>query len=159
MTELPDLPVTCPVSRTTILRLVVFSIGFVLLGLWLRPQVKMHLPGTAFVIFGGLGLLAALAKIHPRACYITLTADGLRFAVMFRPKFVAWKDVESFKPIVLGSNHWVGVNFKDSYPAWGNMRKFRFTRIETDGVLPDTWGMSADELANTLNGLLAKYAR
>ena len=108
--------------------------------------------GLALVaIFGGVALLCARSP-EPGRIYLDLTSDGLREQSVGSSRAFGWRDLDGFE-IMDESEGGPVVSFRlsDSYPGRRPRDRFGIGR-RPDGVLNDTYGMSARDLANLLNG-------
>jgi len=153
---MPELLVTYRTRRLKMILLVVGSGIFVWVGIWLRA----HQPFVAYpsIIFFGLCGLVGLVGLLPNSSYLTLTDRGFEFASLYRKHFVSWSDVDSFIPIKIQHNRMVGWNYSPGFSKSQRLRRVNTALAGTEAALPDTYGMSAEELADLMNRLLAMYA-
>lgn len=148
---MPKLPVT---YRTRPVKMLLLTFGsgiFVSMGIWLLP--RQPYVALADIIFFSLGVLVGLVGLLPNSSYLTLTEQGFLFASLFRKHFVSWSNVQSFVPVKIQFNRMVGWNYS---PAFGGSQRLRGINTAIAGVeaaLPDTYGMSAEQLANLMNQL------
>jgi hypothetical protein len=103
------------------------------------------------VIFFGIGCLLSLVKLFSPWDFLRLTHHGYEEHVLFRSSHVAWKDIERFIPYKVGATPMVGIVFADSYTRQVRSRRFARSFAGVEGALSDTYGRSADELADLLN--------
>jgi hypothetical protein len=152
----PDLPVT---YRTRPVKMAFLTLGsgiFVSMGLWLlQRQPYVALP---CVIFFGLCALVGLVGLLPNSSYLTLTDEGFLFASLFRRHFVSWSDVQSFVPVKIQFNRMVGWNYSPAFRESQRLRGINTAIAGVEAALPDTYGMSAERLAELMNQLRDLYA-
>ena len=153
---MPELPVTYRVQPLKRVLLLVGSGIFVWGGLWLRPEQPFL--AYACIIFFGLCGLVALVGLFPNSSYLTLTERGFEFASLYRKHFVSWSDVESFLPIKIQSRRMVGWNYSPGFSKSQRIRRVNTARAGAEAALPDTYGMSAEQLADLMNQLRNRQA-
>jgi len=153
---MPELPVTYRIRRLKVVLLVVGSGIFVWGGFWLRTQ--QPLVAYASIIFFGLCGLVGLVGLLPNSSYLTLTDRGFEFSSLYRKHFVSWSGVDSFMPIKIQHRRMVGWNYSPEFSKSQRLRRVNTALAGAEAALPDTYGMSAVELADLMNRLLAMYA-
>lgn len=151
------LPVTFQSSRKKMALLLLGSSIFVIGGVWLLPREPVT--GMACIVFFGLGVAVAAVGFHPKSSYLTLTEQGLLFANLFRKHFVAWSSVEAFEPVTIHLNKMVGWNYTAEFRDSARLRRANSALAGVEAGLPDTYGMSAEQLASILNELRMKYGK
>jgi hypothetical protein len=99
--------------------------------------------------FGGVCALFFLALLLPGAADLRLTRDGFRIRSLWRTHFTPWSAVAGFGVARVGGRRLVVFNFIDVNARRGA----RFARILTgvEAALPDTYGMSAENLARLMS--------
>jgi len=152
----PSLPLELHPSRTRIVVLLLGSLAFVAIGVWLIPTR----PVTAYVNIGLFGLCAAvfLLQLHPRCSYLILRADGFTFCALFRKHAIRWQDTKGFVPVRVGINKLVGWSYSNAFQAHARARALNQALAGVDAALPDSYGMRPEELANFLNHLRSQFA-
>ena len=134
-----------------------------------KQQVRLICGSTGLAILGGLMfwyewpgggwillLFAACAVLGLLQCstdcsILRLTAEGLEVVSLFRRRKYRWSDVREFRAQKLGSLECVVIRLGDappsipspaySVPPWRGLEE----------AIPDTYGMTAEELARRLN--------
>lgn len=155
MPAMPQLPITYQSSKLKMLALFAGSVTFVALGIWIYPKSPVvSLLASSF--FGLCGVIA-LANMHPRSSYLTLTEKGFEFASLFRRHFVAWPDVAGFRPVNVVTNRMVGWNYVAGFNASRTMRSLSASIVNVEAALPDSYGHSCDELARLMNELREEF--
>jgi hypothetical protein len=152
---MPDLPVT---YRTRPMKMAFLALGsgvFVSIGLWLFPREPFISVGC--IIFFGLCASVGLVGLLPNSSYLTLTEQGFLFASLFRKHFVAWSSVQSFLPVKIKFNSMVGWTYSSEFRESRRLRRINTSIAGVEAALPDTYGMSAEQLANLMNRLRDKH--
>ena len=157
MPELPTLPIKL---RPSIWKMLFLLIGSVVLaaGGFLVAR-KDPLVGCACVAFFGLCALVGAVSLHPRSSYLELTEAGVTFVSLFRRSFVPWGAVREFVPIKIRHNQMVGWNYLSEFSGSSKVGRVSTALTGVEATLPDTYSLSAADLAILLNGLLATYRR
>lgn len=101
------------------------------------------------ILFFGLCLLAGLAQLHPGCSYLQLDREGFTLCSLFRRHRFRWEEIEGFY-VVFAGREMVGWKFSAGCRA---VALFKLNRAIAgcDAALPDTYGMSAEELASLMN--------
>ncbi len=128
------------------------SLGFVAIGVFMMPAGEWK----SWLVIGFFGLCAAvfLAQLLPGASYLKLDRDGFTYAALFRTTTVAWTEVSPFTAGYISANRMVKFDLSDArLTADGTRTAAAVARGLTgaSGALPDTYGMSADALAELMN--------
>jgi hypothetical protein len=117
--------------------------------------VRMNEPaGYGGIVLFGLGTLVAAISLLPGSAFLRVTDQGFTYSSLFRRRHTAWKDVKEFQPVTVGTKSMVGWNYNAG--ANGNLRLRRVSSAiaGVEAALPDTYGMTAPNLAKLLNELL-----
>ena len=153
MTQL-SLPITYRSSTKKMLLLFVVSLVFVAGGIAVARERPMEGYGGAALF--GVCALVGLVSLHPKASYLELTEKGFTICSMFWRTFVPWSHVREFYPVRIHLHSMVGWNYSDGYHQKATARRLAKALAGSEGALPDTYGMAAEELAAKLNAMLAK---
>ncbi len=104
-----------------------------------------------FAFFGFCAVVAAIQLVYRST--LTLTTDGFTFTALRRRVTRRWKDVDSFVPVHTSAfSGVVGIRLVGSPDQHSDLRKAARNVWGYDGgALPDTYGMTVDELAALLN--------
>lgn len=149
-------PVTLRVSLRKMLALFFGSLGFVLVGVLLIVFVKddpeARIAGMASIVFFGACALIGAVMLLPGAGSLTLQAQGFEICSLFRRNRVAWPQASRFAVVTLplpdgGSNRMVGYD-DDKLKGFG--ADFSRDKLGRNAALPDSYGLSLDELARLL---------
>ena len=155
MNQPPEAPLRFHAGRKQMLLLLLISIVFVALGAWLFPDDPVM--ASILIGFFALGIVVALLSLHPRGAYLEIDDDGFTVCSLFRKSFTAWKDVQDFYPVRIGSNTLVGWDYNPHFQAAATGRSVARTLTGTEGALPDTYGMLAETLAGLMNEKLEAW--
>jgi hypothetical protein len=104
-----------------------------------------------FAFFGLCAAVAAVQLVFPST--LTLTTDGFTSTALRRRVTRRWKDIDSFVPVRTSAlSGVVGVRLAASVEQRSGVRKAARNIWGYDaGTLPDTYGMTVDELAALMN--------
>jgi hypothetical protein len=152
-----SLPVT---FRTRPLKMIFLVLGsglFVMAGIWLFPREPFI--GGITIIFFGLCAVVGVIGLHPKSSFLTLTTEGFLFASLFRRHFVPWSSVQSFVTIQIGLNKMVGWQYMPEFQVSIKIRQVNTAISGAEAALPDTYGMSAEELCTLLSQLHRQYGQ
>lgn len=102
-------------------------------------------------LFFGLGVVVFGVILLPNSAYLRVSQDGFTVCSLFRAHSYRWSDVGPFTVDRIGPNRMVVFNFSDQYRALPLARKAASAITGYEGALPDSYGMSLEELACLLN--------
>jgi hypothetical protein len=111
--------------------------------------------GLAAAVFFGIGAVVFAILLLPGAAFLKLDSDGLTVCALYRATFTSWDAVEGFGVTQVGLRKFVGVALTEPGKTKSLMARFNTGVIGFDGMLPDTYGMTAADLAVLLNDALA----
>jgi hypothetical protein len=112
------------------------------------------------VVFAFFGLCAVVAAIQlVFRSTLTLTTDGFTLTALRRRRTRSWKDIDSFVPVHTSAlSGVVGIRLAASAEQPSGVRKAARTIWSYDGgALPDTYGMTVNELAALMNEWRDRY--
>ena len=152
---LPPLPLTLRPTRLRTALLLLGSLGFTALGVFMARDGEWlgYLVGGLFA----LGLPVFAVQLHPRAAYLLLNEEGFTYCSLFRVQNVRWADVQGFGVIAVNSFRMVAWNFVPGHPRTGQARRLSQAVSGYEAALPDTYGLKPKELANLLDGLRQRW--
>ena len=144
-------PVALASSRTKWL-LVLLGCGvFVAIGAAVMPKNEAM---TWFTIaFFGIGVAIALVMLLPGAGGLTLSREGFEIVSLFRRHFVLWADTTDFVAGTIPMTVKKMVLFNLASAKSKILAQLNVGMMGRNGAIPDTYGMSADELA----GLMTRW--
>lgn len=127
-------------------------LGFVIIGAMQIARHEAGVIGWLCVLFFGLCVAVFAIQFIPGASYLRIRSDGFRFCSLFRKSpQILWRDVSNFRVTsVPPSGHRIVVFDWHAAPNRGVRRMNRHLVDATDG-LPDSYGLSPEELAELLN--------
>jgi hypothetical protein len=116
------------------------------------------------IIFFGSGVVVFTINLLPNCTHLKLSEKGFEARTLYRSSFTPWADVELFGAGTAMGNKTVCFAYsafspslkKASKDGVGWLRKLNNT--EGIGWLPQTYGMSAEDLAKLLNKWKQKYS-
>jgi hypothetical protein len=131
------------------------SLGSLLLALCGAGAIPENpLMGWAGLIFFGGGGIFLLAQLFTNGSSLKLTDEGFEVRSMHKSNFTKWEDIADIFVIQLrhgiSVNEMVGFNYSGSYKRHRAARSVSQALTESDGGLPDTYGMKAAELAELM---------
>jgi hypothetical protein len=150
-----SLPITFWPRRSKMVLLLACSSLFVAAGVWMLP--RQPIIGMASIIFFGLAAIIFAVTLHPKSAFLTLAPEGFTFASLFRKHFVPWSSVQSFAPARIGLNKMVGWNYMPGFQEHAKLRRANVAISGMEGGLPDTYGMSAEELCGLMNEIRKRH--
>jgi hypothetical protein len=147
-----------PGRRKTTLMLLL-SIGFVAIGVFMGLSGQFM--GWLCAGFFGLAVPVFAFQFHPKSAYLRLTAEGFTYCSLFRAHTTPWVDVQEFGMTYLGTGPilYVAWDFVPEYSGSGKARRVSKALCGYEAALPDTYGMSADELARIMSGMLEQHGK
>ena len=114
---------------------------------------------SAIILFGLCGAVSSAALL-PGSGYLRLAPDGFKQRVLFQTHKESWDHIDHFRT----SGRSVGIVYEPGYAhtASGASRCRLLMRanrslVGVDGILSDTYGRSAKELADLMNDWLTRY--
>jgi hypothetical protein len=106
--------------------------------------------GWFVAVFFGAAMLISLLSLLPGANSLTLTARGFIVKSLFRSHFVAWEDIRSFQLGDLAGHETVYFNFSAQHRRHINVKQLSRWLSGNEAALPDTYGLTAEVLLETL---------
>lgn len=147
----PDAPETLllrPSLAKAIVRFAACAMFAVIGALMLRDGEPM---GWLVLGFFGLCALASLILLFPGASYLRLSSEGFEMRSLFRSHAQKWSDVAGFHAGRIARNAMVLIEYAPTYQRSRKARRIAAELTGAEGALPDTYGRSAEELAQLLN--------
>ncbi|HEY1303493.1 MAG TPA: hypothetical protein VGF24_08100 [Vicinamibacterales bacterium] len=120
------------------------SLAFVAIGILVMDGSWMALLAIAFF---GLGSLVFVVTILPGATHLRLHADGFEMRTLFKTSHCRWSDIGEIGVTSVYMNRMVAFNFAEPYRSQHGAVVVSRALTGWDGALPDTYGMSARDLA------------
>jgi hypothetical protein len=135
-------------SKTKGLYMLLLCSLFVVIGVWMIRSGQMF--GWLSVIFFGSGVLVSIITMLPNASYLKLHREGFTQVTMFRSSTFRWEDVREFSVGRIALNKMVMLDFVPSWHESSKLKTVARSMSGHDGALPDTYGLSAEELVALL---------
>ena len=141
-------PVTLYPSRKKWLLVLAGSALFAVGGFWMIKTGDGR--GWLVLIFFGLTAAVAAAVMLPGAGALALDRDGFEATNLFRRHRTLWRDATGFQAarIPLARQRWVV--YDDVTQNKKSIAKFNVGIVGRNAALPDTYGLSADDLAQLM---------
>ncbi|MBO9514267.1 MAG: hypothetical protein J7549_09130 [Variovorax sp.] len=115
------------------------------------------LAGWLGIVFFGFCALVFAAYLVPGGNHLRLGAEGFTVRSLFRDWHVAWPDTSEFFVARISGNKSVCWNYSSTYSKYTRSRIIARGLTGAEASLPDTYGLSADDLAQLLNQWRARH--
>ncbi|MDF2831017.1 PH domain-containing protein [Chryseobacterium indoltheticum] len=145
-----NLPLILKPSKIKSIILILISIGFITLGISLLEQNMLI--AVLNIFFFGICLIIFIINMIPNSSYLTIDEKGIEMKNLFRTTFIPWQAVSGFKTKLIFVNKLVTFTIDEKLLENSKMKG-------KTGAFPDTYGMSANNLANLLNEYKVKFDR
>jgi len=145
-----NLPLILKPSKIKNIILILISVGFISLGITLLE--KNMLIAVLNIFFFGICLIIFIINLLPNSSYLTIDEKGIEMKNLFRTTFIPWQAVSGFKTKLISVNKLVTFTIDEKLLESSKMKG-------KTGAFPDTYGMSANNLANLLNEYKAQFDR
>jgi len=126
------------------------SAGFVGIAIWLGPEEDP----TLFWFGGGFFLICALVSTPLMlgvGSRLILERESFTCRTLFRSFTRKWSECSEFHPIHVGTRRFVGFTAQRDEAAHPNLAAANRALLGAAGALPETFGISAEELADLMN--------
>ena len=143
-----NLPLILKPSKIKSIILILISIGFIYLGIKLLE--KNMLIAVLNIFFFGICLIIFVINMIPNSSYLKIDETGIEMKNLFKTTFIPWQAVSSFKTKFIFVNKLVTFTIDEKLLENSKMKG-------KSGAFPDTYGMSAKNLANLLNEYKVKF--
>jgi hypothetical protein len=144
-------------SKTKGLAFLALSVVLCAAGVWM-VQSGRPLGWFPAVVFA-LGIPVFGINLLPSASKLTLTAEGFTLASLFRTQAITpWNHVLKFFPAVVGSNRTVGWDYVEAHRPAGRAPALSKSLSGCEAALPDTYGMSAQQLVYLMEDWRLRHA-
>ncbi|MNU12124.1 hypothetical protein D3C71_01460 [compost metagenome] len=143
-----NLPLTLKPGKTKSTILILISAALVVLGISLLEKNMMI--AVLNIVFFGICLAVFIINLFPNASYLKIDERGIEMKNLFKTTFIHWQAVSGFKTKFIFVNKLVTFTIDEKLLESSKMKG-------KTGAFPDTYGMSAKNLANLLNEYKAKF--
>jgi hypothetical protein len=148
MSQIKDEVILRPRKSSALLYLMLCA-AFTAGGIWMIANDKPA--GWSVSSFFGLGVVVFIVNLPPSSSYLLLKKEGFTVCSLYRKSSFKWSDIEEFVVGYLIGPKMVVFNFSLTYDRQQKSRIISKAIAGYEGALPDTYGMSAKELAELLN--------
>ena len=154
MNSLPETMTLRP-SRVRWLLLLIVAVVLSSAAVW---AMEDSFPAMRWVVglFFGVAAVIAVLNVIGVASRLELKRDGFTCVTLFRSFTRAWKDCSTFDPVRVGVNKFVGFTSAEDDAAKPKLAAANKHMIGHSGMLPDTYGLSAEDLAALMNRFRAR---
>ena len=142
-------------NRLSWLFIFLISAAFVAIAVWIGPEEDP----TLFWFAGGFFLLCALISTPLMlgvGSRLILERDSFTCRTLFRSFTRQWRECSDFHPVYAGLRRYVGFTTQQDEAAHPNLAAVNRALVGASGMLPETFGISAEELADLMNGFRAR---
>jgi hypothetical protein len=120
---------------------------FMVVGVWVLVT-QDHSAAIWFSVLGSVGCSIVFATILlPGSSSLTLDADGFQMKQFYRVRKIRWQNVTNIHSGNIRPSRIKTVRYNDSQLSGGKLAKLETTTLGYNAMLPDTYGMTADDLA------------
>lgn len=147
-------PVTLRPRRLKGLALIAVCVAFAVVGAIVGADGK--LVGWLVLAFFGLGAAVIAASLVSGSSYLRLDGDGFEVRALFRAGRFGWSEVANFRPFRTPGGSFVGFDFAPGFEPRAAVISRDLAGVE--GGLPDTYGLTPDQLAALLTTWQDWYA-
>ncbi|MEQ1782846.1 MAG: hypothetical protein ABMA14_15885 [Hyphomonadaceae bacterium] len=131
------------------------SLSFVAIAAWLGPDKDPMVFWGAGGFFLLCGLVAA-PLMFGVGSNLALDREGFTCRTLFRSFRRTWRECTAFYPVSMGLRKFVGFSTEQDEAAHPNLAAANRKMIGATGILPDTFGLDAGELADLMNRYRAR---
>jgi hypothetical protein len=107
------------------------------------------------VFFGACAITSAIQML-PNASSLELSPAGFLVCSLFRKRFTRWQDVGEFGVYSVGAARFVGFNYAEGRSRGRIGRQASALASGFEAAVPDTYGMTAEELADLMTRRLER---
>jgi hypothetical protein len=140
-------PVTLYPSRKKWLLLLLGGCLFTFGGFWMVSDAEPW--GWFVLLFFAAGTIVSVVMLLPGASGVTLDVDGFLVTSLYRRHRSRWRDVTGFVPVSIPYSRQKLVAFDDA-TITGGIAKMSVDISGHNAALPDTYGLSVDDLAQLM---------
>jgi hypothetical protein len=152
-----ELPETMTLRPSRVRWLMLFLVAMVLssAAVWAMAD---FFPALRWVvgIFFGVAAVIALLNVIGVASKLELKRESFTCTTLFRSFTRKWADCSTFDPVRMGVNRFVGFTSAEDDAAKPKLSANNKHMIGHSGMLPDTYGLTAEELAALMNRFRAR---
>ena len=105
----------------------------------------------AAILFFGFGVIVFGLSLLPGSAYLRLDPTGFTVCSLFRAHSTSWFEVDSFEVARIRGRKLVVLKYSSLHRGQEFVRKLAVAIGLHEGALPETYGLSAEELAAMMN--------
>lgn len=162
MNNQPDIaiPITLYPSRKRQIISLLLALMFLMISIVVNiNQQKLSFFAIFPTIFFGLGSVVCIIQLIPGSSYLRLTQKGIMIRSLFGNSEILWVEVIRFYVMDLGGKQMIAMDFTPSYTTrYSGLKFLAKIKFRIPGILPDTYGKKAQDLADLLNALHQKLS-
>jgi hypothetical protein len=150
--------VTFVASRKKAVLILIGSIGFVALGVWLLPEFPIL--GWVTIAFFALGVPTSLVVMFSNATYLRLDEEGFEMSSIVAKRKFKWTDVAAFRIGSISGARMIAIDFHPEYESLRRTR--RALGMLTGGVesaIPNQYTASPEQVLAALTEWRNRYGR
>ncbi len=141
------LPVTFYPGKLKHTILALMSLAFVISGILIIKNGSKI--GIFPAFFFGICFIVFVINLIPNSSYLKINEKGFEMRTLFRSTFIPWEVVNGFSVKKIAINKMVMIEFSSQYIDTSKLKS-------GTGAFPDTYGMSAQQLAEIMSAYKAK---
>ena len=135
--------------KTKTVRYLLGCLTFTVVGIWLA--IHGETAGWFCLVIFGLGSLVFAALLIPGIAYLRIHREGFTVHQFRREDSFRWIDVREFRVARIGLNKMVVFDFAEAYDRLPRLRKIVSGLTSAEGALPDSYGLTPEQLAAIMN--------
>lgn len=140
------------------LLIMIYSVGLVSLGVWLKESRWTFL-GWLTIAFFGLGVPLSLLMLLPNATYLLLDEEGFEMRSVFRKNKYRWTDVAGFYIGSISGAKMIAILFHPEFKPQRLARSLAATLAGMEGAIPNHYNATLEEILEALNTWRQRYGR
>ena len=145
-----------PTSRAKSALLLLGSIGFVALGVWMSGDKPVL--GWVCAGFFALGIPVSLAMLLTDKFSLRLDAEGLEMASPINTTRIRWQDIARFELGQIKGARMIAIRYREHYRGQRLGRQVAEAMAGMEGAIPNNYAMPLPELLAELRKWHARHA-
>ena len=144
-------------SRKKAVLILIASIAFVWLGLWLLPGAPVL--GWVTVGFFSLGVPASLFSMLPSRTYLRLDEEGFEMGSFVMKQKYKWTDVAYFHLGSVSGARMIAIVFQPDYKPLRLVRRVVGTLSGVEAAIPNQYNASLEQVLEALIEWQSRFGR
>jgi len=145
-----------PASKKKAALLLAGSIGFVLLGYWLRNESPIV--GWASMLFFGLGIPVSFFMAFSKKFYLLLDNQGFEMASPIKTVRIGWQDVVGFDLVSMNGAKMIAIHYREGYEKQRLLRGAARAVSGLEGAIGDSYAASLPAILDALRDWHQRFA-